>query len=215
VPTPGFPAGTLDEHGFPVWLDSLNSEDGNYALHVARDLAATEAMLLLGVRPGMITPCQLAAHRPDRWTSLPRASIDPTDSGAVLLAGRIGAWTFVYDDGGFTTSDEHGDTPAKLLSANRGEAASITEGDTLNPHFGYAADGVVLFEIDYEDIDAANQGIPAGLRPAVESAGILEPDVLEDGHDFAINARVVCALAGLQLTLNELRQIPLLVAPFS
>jgi hypothetical protein len=162
----------------------------------------------------MITPCQLPDRRPDRWTSLPRAAISPADSGAVLLAGRMGAWTFVFDDAGFTAHGEGGDPPAKALSASGREAASITGGETLNNMFAYAADGVALFDVADDDIDPDDEDIPAGLRPAVETAGVFESGDPGD-DDFAINMRVQCALAGLRCTLDELRQIPLLVAPFS
>jgi len=206
---------TLDEDGFPIWIADLNSESGNYTLHVVRDLEPTSAMQVVGARPEMITPCQLPVQRHDRWTSLPRAAIGTTDSGAILLAGRIGAWTFVYDDAGFTALGEDGDPPAKPLSANGREAASVTGGETLNPRFTYAVDGVVLFEVIDDDIDPADDDIPAALRPAVEAAGTFESDDLDSEPDFAINMRVQCALAGLQFTLHDLRQIPLLAAPFS
>jgi hypothetical protein len=214
VPTPGFAVGTLDKSGCPVWITDLDgSEDLNHTVHVVRDLEPTDALRVLGAKPGMITPCQLPAQRPDPWTSLPRAAISPTDSGAVLLAGRIDAWTFVYDDAGFTSRGEHGDPSAKSLSANGGKAATGTEGHSLNTMFAYAIDGVVSFDVTDGDIDPGDEEIPAGLRPAVDAAGIFGSGDLEP--DFSINMRVLCALAGLQCTLDDLRQIPLLVAPFS
>jgi hypothetical protein len=82
--------------------------------------------------------------------------------------------------------------------------------------FAYAIDGVALFDVTDEDIDPGDEEIPAGLRPAVDAAGIFGSGDLDEGEpDFAINMRVLCALAGLQCTLDDLRQIPLLVAPFS
>ena len=97
MPTPGFPAGTLSADGFPIWIDGLADEDPNHTVHVVRDLAPTDAMQVVGAKPGMITLCQLPAQRP-KWTSLPRAAIGPTDSGSVLLAGQVGAWTFAVRD---------------------------------------------------------------------------------------------------------------------
>ena len=97
MPTPGFPAGTLSADGFPIWIHGLADEDPNHTVHVVRDLAPTDAMQVVDAKPGMITLCQLPAQRP-KWTSLPRAAIGPTDSGCVLLAGQVGAWTFAVQD---------------------------------------------------------------------------------------------------------------------
>jgi hypothetical protein len=59
MPTPGFPAGTLDEDGFPVWITDLAVHDPNHTVHVVRGLAPADALQILGARPGIITPCQL------------------------------------------------------------------------------------------------------------------------------------------------------------
>src|SRR4051812_29819610 len=96
--TPGFPPGTLDDLGCPVWITDLADEDPNHTVHVVRDLDPADALLSLGVKPHQIRSCELPAHRVDSRTSLPRAEISPTDSGAVLVAGRMGIWTFIYDD---------------------------------------------------------------------------------------------------------------------
>jgi hypothetical protein len=221
MPTPAFPAGTLDDAGFPAWITGLAMEEPNHTVHVVRDLAPADAMQVVGARPGMITSCQLPGQRPDGNTSLPGAAIGPTDSGSVLLAGQIGAWTFVYDDMGLTFAGEDPERangfapPAKMLSADGREAATSTftvEGDT---NLAYASDGDLLFFV-VENVDPAGSDIPAKLRPAVQAAGTFESGDEEDDYpDEGINMRVLCALAGLTITLDELRKIPLLVAPFS
>ena len=38
MPTPGFPAGTLGESGFPAWIDALCGENTHFMLHVVRGL---------------------------------------------------------------------------------------------------------------------------------------------------------------------------------
>ncbi|MDH6117280.1 DUF6461 domain-containing protein [Kitasatospora sp. GAS204B] len=218
MPTPGFPADTLDEDGTPVWITDLASEHPNHTVHVVRDLSPQDALLALGAKPALITSCELPAERPDEWTSLARAAIGPTDSGAVLLAGRVGDWTFVYDDGGLTGFTLDGDTPATLLSATGREAATSTFSINADTNLEYAVDGESLFAV-YEELDPTadeEEEIPAALRDAVEAAGTFDQEDLDEGEpDGAINLRVLCALAGLRCTLDDLRRIPLWAAPFS
>ena len=93
---PGFGTGALDDDGYPAWITGLDNDDNtNHTVHVVRGLAPADALQVAGARPAVITSCRLPAQRPDNGTSLPRAAIGPTDSGAVLLAGRIGPWSFV------------------------------------------------------------------------------------------------------------------------
>jgi hypothetical protein len=149
--------------------------------------------------------------------SLPRAAIGPTSSEAVLLAGQFGSWTFVYDDLGLTGYENGGGfaPSAKMLSAGGREAASSTWTINADTSLAYAVDGNLLLDVA-EDLDPAEDDIPAGLRGAVEAAGTFsggdgedrgEPDI-----DCGTNMRVVCALAGLHVLLDDLRQIPLLAA---
>ncbi len=216
MPTSGFPAGTLDEEGFPVWITDLAAPDPNHTVHVVRGLAPADALQMLGARPAAITPCQLPASRPDDHLSLPQAAIGPASSGAVLLAGQIGFWTFVYDDLGLTA---HGEDPgypsrfappAKMLSADGREAATSTWTINADTFLAYAADGDLLLDVA-ENVDPAAEDIPAGLRAAIDAARTCGPG---DGEDCGINMRVVCALAGLNRTLDDLRLIPLLATPF-
>jgi hypothetical protein len=104
--------------------------------------------------------------------------------------------------------------PAKMLSASGREAATSTwiNADTS---LSYAVNGELLVNV-FEDVDPAEDDIPASLQSAVEAAGHFGPgDGEDDGLDCGINMRVLCALAGLNITLDELREIPLLAAPFS
>jgi hypothetical protein len=99
-------ARTSGDNGYPAWIAGLQCEEPNHTVLVVRDLDPDSALQLLGVPPEEIRPCELPAERPDESTSLPRAAFDTEDdTGAVLLAGRIGDWTFIYDDGGITTPD--------------------------------------------------------------------------------------------------------------
>ena len=139
MPTPGFLAGTLDDNGYPAWITNLDNDDNtNRTVQVVRGLAPADALHVAGARPGVITPCRLPGQRPGNRTSLPRAAIGPTDSGAVLLAGQNGPWTFIYDDAEMTcgVQDDRGARglvpPAKMLSAAGREAATSTDGITLN-----------------------------------------------------------------------------------
>jgi hypothetical protein len=57
--------------------------------------------------------------------------------------------------------------------------------------------------------------MPADLRAAFADAGTFELDYLDPGEpDFEIFARVVCALAGLRCTLDEVRRMRLVIAPY-
>ena len=217
--TSGFPGGTLDEDGFPVWITDLAAPDPNHTVHVVRGLAPADALQMLGARPGVITPCQLPARRSDEHTSLPQAAIGPASGGAVLLAGQIGSWTFVYDDLGLTAHGEDPEypsrfaPPAKMLSARGRVAATSTWTINADTFLAYAVDGDLLLDVA-EDVDPAAEDIPAGLRAAIDAAGTFGPGDGEDGElNCGNNMRVLCALAGLSLTLDDLRQISLLAAP--
>lgn len=112
MPTPGFPLNTLDPEGTPIWISELATGDPNHILHVVRGIDPVEA---LAAKPGLIQLCVLPDSKPDEWTSLPCAALGiKPGTSAALLAGRIGEWTFVYDDSGFT----HDDEATKALSAD-------------------------------------------------------------------------------------------------
>jgi hypothetical protein len=187
----------------------------NRTVHAIRGLAPPYALQAVGAGLDMIRPCQLPVGPPGKgtWTSLPRAAIGPTDSAAVLLAGQIGAWTFVYDDAGMT----HGrgdESPARLLSVGGREAATCTEGITLSESLAYAVNGALLLDVSQQPLGSADGSLPAGLRAAVEAAGMFRPGQ-HDELDRGIYMRVLCALVGLSIALDELRAIPLLAAPFA
>jgi hypothetical protein len=220
VPTPGFPNGTLDDLGFPVWITDLDNDDtADRTLHVVRGLAPRDALEMVGAQPGTIVPCQLPPQRPAQGTSLPRAAIGSPDSSAVLLAGQVGAWTFVHDDAGVTCLVADGvranrlAPPAKRLSAGGREAASSTCGISLSDT-AYAVDGKLVLHVTDDEIEPEDDDVPPGLRAAIYAAGAFQSwDDPDDEVDSAVNLRVLCALARLKVTLDDLRQIPLLAAP--
>jgi hypothetical protein len=144
-------------------------------------------------------------------------AIAPLYPIVVLIAGRIGEWTFIYDDLGETGCLWHleqeppVDTTA-ALSATGTVAATGSVAITGPIGFAYAVDGQLLvshsdtgFEFDSADLD---DDLPAQVRAAAEAAGTIDTD-LDDG----ITMRMICALAGLPRTLDELRDTPLLIAP--
>ncbi len=56
--------------------------------------------------------------------------------------------------------------------------------------------------------------MPAELRAAFEAAGTVEEEGVEPGEaDSSVTVRAACALPGLPLTLDTLRQVPLMVLP--
>ena len=212
MPNPSFPPGTLDPEGAPLWIAELAAYDPNHALHVVRGLEPAQALDALGVKPHLVQPCELPAGKPDEWTSLPAAAlgVEP-GTAAALVAGRVGEWTFVYDDSGHTVS---GEETAALSTGGRTAATSVF---TINgdANLTFAVDGEDLAHVDIDDLDLTESlpDLPAELRTAFEVAGTVELDDLEPGEpDYDVLMRAVCALAGLTFTPGELRRLPLLGA---
>lgn len=214
MPTPGFPPNTLDSEGEPIWISELANCDPNHILHVVRGIEPAEALQVLGAKPGLIRSCELPDSRPDEWTSLPCAAlgIEP-GTAAALLAGRIGEWTFVYDDSGFTYDDE----TTKALSADGRTAAMSVYTINGDASLTYAVDGEQIEWVDVDGLDPEKDipAMPAGLRAAFEAAGTVETEGFEPGEpDGLVTMRAACALAGLALTLDDVRRLPLLIVPF-
>jgi hypothetical protein len=219
VPTPGFPAGTLGESGLPAWLEALtDDEDAYFTLHVVRGLAPTDALAAIGARPAMFMACVLPGEAQAGVEAQPPRQVfgDP-GCEAVLLAGQVGAWTFVYDGFGDT---ESGEDPrqrgsfvsmAEILSAGDKEAATSSVSINAGARLVYAVDGDLLLHAVGE-VDPERDDIPTGLRAAVESAGTFAA-ADDDRPDDAVSIRVACALARLNLTLEDLREVPLIGAP--
>jgi hypothetical protein len=225
MPAPGFPANTLDSNGTPIWISELaGSDDPVHVLYVVRGLEPREAMETLGARPDSIRSCELPDVRPADGTGLIAAALGIVKSSdasrmatlapgvpvadATLVAGRVGPWTFVYDDFGFTT-DSFG-----------GPLSGVGE-VTVTSYYNYYADITLEYAVRGEepigwithDLDLTRDlpGMPGELRAAFDAAGVVEVDNVEPGwHDDAIFMRVACAMAGLTFTLGDLRRIPLL-----
>ncbi|WP_239085317.1 hypothetical protein [Streptomyces halstedii] len=188
--------------------------DPNHVLHVARGIEPTEALAVLGAKPGLIRTCELPDSKPDEWTSLPCAALGiQPGTAAALLAGRIGEWTFVYDDLGFTCDD----SATMALSADGRTAATSVFTINADASLLYAVGGEQVEWVNVDDLNLEEDlpGMPAELRAAFEAAGNVPTEDLEPGEaDGDIGMRAACALAGLALTLEDVRRIPLLVVPF-
>ncbi|WP_157117238.1 hypothetical protein [Nocardia vaccinii] len=205
----------LDENGCPTWVTALAGEeyDPNHLVHIVRDLDPADALALLGVDRQDIRPCELPARSPGDRASLARAAIEPLNPTVVLIAGRVGEWTFIYDDLGETSCLWHLEQRPEAVSAlsTAGAAAAISSvAITGHINFGYAIDGETLFfhSRDESDLDDLAE-VPAEVRAAVEAAGTVGAE-FDDGTTM----RIICALGGLPRTLAELREIPLLIAPY-
>ena len=208
---------TLDEAGCPAWISALAGEehDPNHLVHVVRDLEPADALELLGVDRQAIRPCELPTRNPGELTPLARAAIHPLNPTVVLMAARIGDWTFIYDDLGETLCLWHlPDRPpmdaTEALSIKGKVAATGNIAITGQVGFTYAVNGKILVQ-ETEDVPSSTElgeNTPAKVRAAVKAAGIFD-----SGDDYGVSMRMICALAGLPRTLDELRQIPLLVAP--
>lgn len=210
---PGFPPNTLDDEGTPLWISGLVDEDPNYSVHVVRGLDPADALEALGAKPRLFRPWQLPDTL-DEWTWLSAAplGVDLDEYSTLLLAGRVGEWTFVYDDFGATAHDE---TP--LLAAQGRVAATSMLSINADASLTYFVDGEELAWINVDDLELDRDlpAMPGELRAAFEAAGTFDLDYLEPGEaDYSIGMRVVSALADLRCTLADLRGIPLVVAPF-
>lgn len=211
MPVPGFPPNALDDDGDPKWITGLACADPNHVLHVVRGLAPEAALEAVGVEPHLIRPCALPEGKPDDWTSLPGAAlgVEPGTSAA-LLAGQVGYWTFVYDDSGHTCEDA-----AESLSASGRTAATSVFTINADASMSFAVDGEEVVRINVDDLaeeDLAD--FPEDLRTAFELAGVVEDEDSEAGEfDYAVTMRATCALAGITLTLDDLRTLPLVGAP--
>ncbi|GAB3438008.1 hypothetical protein GCM10027570_00770 [Streptomonospora sediminis] len=224
MPTPGFRPHTLDGDGCPSWISGLATADPNHIVHVVKGLEPAEVLEMLGAEPSSVQTCELPGEKPNEWTSLPEAALgadghdspedadyaeygEPASAAGTLLAGSIGAWTFIYDDAGATVLPG---TTAALAGHRRTAATSrlTLDGDTS---VIYAVDAEELASINVDDLDleADLPNLPPNLRAAFAAAGTIEDDGEPDPN---IGMRAVCALAGLQRTLKDLRQTPLLVA---
>ncbi|WP_329295654.1 hypothetical protein [Streptomyces sp. NBC_01455] len=194
-----------------MWLRDLAAGDPNHSLHVVCGIEPAKALEILGVEPASIRPCDLPDSKPDEFTSLPCAAlgIEP-GSTAVLLAGRVGEWTFVYDDSGYTFDS----TAGALSGYGRTAATSVyTINGEATLTFALDGDEVEDIVIDNLILEEDLLAMPAELRTAFEAAGVAEWEDLEPGEvDSLIGMRAACALAGLALTLDDVRRIPLLMA---
>lgn len=214
MPSP-LPNDSLTDEGLPRWILDLASADMQYTVHAVRDLEPARALEVVGVRPGRITTAVLPAGRADRDISLPRAAAGPTDAFAVLLAGRIGAWTFVFDDSG-TTNDAVEQLATELLAAEGGEAISTTSTINADTDLVYAVKGGLVLHTTESLLDTASfEEVPAALGPAFATAALFDRDQLEEGTPDTFNERVVCAHTGLWPSLRELRDLPCLLGTFA
>lgn len=209
--TTKFEAGALDESGCPAWISALAAEDPNHLVHVVRDLEPAAALELLGVERDSIASCELPVATVDEQTSLIRSAISPANPTAVLLAGRTGDWTFIYDDLGLTFGLWDGSKPqdaATVLSVQGNVAA--TGYSTITGHAGllYAIDGEPLVNQELFDLTELDGDSPAEVRTAVELASAFDTQ-----FDDYLSMRAVCILAALPRTLEDLRNVSLLVAP--
>ncbi|WP_231387117.1 DUF6461 domain-containing protein [Nocardia sp. BMG111209] len=188
----------------------MANDDPNHCVHVVRGLEPTAALEVLGAKPRWFRTCELPGSRPDEWTSLPAAALAADErEGAALLAGRIGEWTFVYDDSGAT---DHSST--RLLSADGRVAATSMLSINADASLTYWVDGNELAWVDVDnlDLEADLPGMPDELRVAFENAGTFDLDYLDPGMpDYSIGMRAVSMLAGMCCTLDDLRRIPLVV----
>ena len=204
---PGFPAEAIDENGFPRWITQLGDGDAHHLLHVVRGLSPEQALRLVGGGTvyRYLAPGTLPAEPAEDGRSLVHAAVDVDRRADLLIAGRNGDWTFVYDPLGETVE------VVDVLSADGRVAASAISSINADASLWYAEDGQTVCEIMEPYGPEYTEELPEALRPAVEAAGSVD-STDEDEWDIDVNVRIACALAGLMWTLEELAAQPLVVA---
>lgn len=209
---PGFRAEALNEYGGPRWIDSLADEDPNHLVHAVRGLSPAAAIELIGGRVVReLAPGELPTERLDLWSTPAHAAIGAERMTDLLVAGRCGDWTFVYDTSGVTGFTKEQQPMATLLSADGRVAATSDWTINAKTSIAYAEDGELVFAVtEAYDPERDDENTPDQLRPAIEAAGRVQ-----DGDDYEVNMRIVCALAGLTWTPEELRAEPLLIGEVS
>lgn len=218
---PEFPAGTLDSDGCPAWISELGAGDPHQLVHLVRDLRPLDALEVLGAKLRHVRPCTLPRERADEHTSLPGTALGESDRSAVLLAGRIGGWTFVFDDAGMTSevSDADGSLviPAVALSRVGGAALGLAHNFT-GPSRGlvFAEHGAEVLWTNSDDLDTVAPEFEGRLKDAVEAAGIVEQDYLDpDERDPDAVIRMGCVLAGItSWTSADIRAAEPVMLPF-
>ncbi|MGW4132337.1 hypothetical protein [Amycolatopsis japonica] len=213
--TPGFPSHLLDGTGLPIWISELACfPDRGDCLHVVRGLAPAAALEILGAGSALVRPCELPRSKQGHNVSLPASSLSTeSDHEGTLLAGCVGAWTFVYDDMGLANDE----WKTQELSANERTAAAAEFSINAVARLSYAMDGQEIFESSRDNLvlETDLSSMPPELVAAFEYAGTFELDYLDPGEpEFTIFFRVLCALADLRCTLDDLRRIPLLIASY-
>jgi hypothetical protein len=206
MPIPGFPAEAIDENGFPRWITQLGDEYANHLLHVVRGLSPEEALRLVGGGKvyRYVAPGTLPTEPTKDGSGLIHAAIGVDRRVDLLLAGRNGDWTFVYDAGGATFE------VVDVLSADGRVAVSATSSINADSSLEYAEDGQTLVEIREPYGPRYAEEFREALHSAVEAAGSVD-SADEDFWDIDVNVRIACALAGLTWTLEELAAQPLIV----
>ncbi|RSN39914.1 hypothetical protein DMC64_36955 [Amycolatopsis sp. WAC 04197] len=212
--TPGFSSNLLDGTGLPIWISDLACfHDRGDCLHVVRDLAPATALAVLGADSTLIRPCELPKIKQGYNVSLGALSLaTEADRCGTLLAGCIGPWTFVYDDLGLANDDHK----TQGLSANGRDAAAAEYSINAVARLSYAIDGQEIFESSHDNLVLEDDlaGMTPELIAAFGDAGTFDLDYLPGEPDSEIFTRVLCALADLRCTLDDLRRTPLLIAPY-
>jgi hypothetical protein len=195
--------GTLDQNGDPAWLAEFTGEGVCGTVHVVRALDPARALLALGADASLIRRCDPPAPRADTPNALSQATIGSTDRGVMLLGGRVGGWTFVFDDSGLSDTAPDRYTAAMVLSAEGGEAATgVYTGDGY-VELAHAVDGEQLSDIR-DGIPAEGAArVPAGSRAALEAVGAFDDSDSGETAD-GIGVRVACVLVALKYTVEGL-----------
>jgi hypothetical protein len=208
--TPWLGPSSLDESGCPAWISAIAGPGRNRLVHVVRDLEPAAALAALGAKPDSIVSCELPSTQAGPRTSPPRAA---GGHGNPLLSGRVGDWTFVYDDLGCTLAVWSGTDPwtardaASILSATGNTAATGYLSAVGQAGFIYSIAGKPVVEQELYRPDELGESSPAEVRTAVRQAGAVNAP--RDGY---LGIRSACALAGLPGTLDGFGEVPLLTA---
>jgi hypothetical protein len=101
----------------------------------------------------LIRPCELPKSKRGHNVSLPASALaTESDHDGTLPAGRIGAWTFVYDDMGLANDL----WVTQELSADERVAATAEYSTNAVARLSYAIDGQEIFEVSRDNLVLEN-----------------------------------------------------------
>ena len=190
---------------YPSWItDLIPDQDLTLAMFVVSGLDPVQALERVGAGSHPIEPVTVSAERPaDPYSSRAHVAVGAQPHDYALLATQVEDWTLVLDTSGITFGDE-----AIALSAGGHQAASCSVNAELDTHLTYAVSGERVFSITDPISVLRIDDLPPTLQAAARQSGVFVPENERIVRGAAENFILMLTLAGLSLTLDDLRELP-------